>query len=200
MKLIFSPLSPFVRKVRVLLHETGQLADVEVVDVATTPLDTNPEAAAANPLGKIPALVRADGPTLYDSRVITRYLDHRAGAKMYPEARLWDVLTLEATAEGIMEAALSMTYETRFRPEKMQYAPWVEGQWQKAARALAAVNARWMSHLAGPLDMSHIAMGCALGYLDFRHDARGWRSGNEALADWYAGFAERESMIKTAPE
>lgn len=200
MKLIYSPLSPFVRKVRVLLHETGQLADVEVVNVHTTPLDTNPEAAAANPLGKIPALVRADGPTLYDSRVITRYLDHRAGGKMYPEARLWDVLTLEATAEGIMEAALSMTYEARFRTEEMQSAPWMEAQWQKAARALTAVNSRWMSHLAGPLDMSHIAMGCALGYLDFRHDARGWRSGNEALADWYADFAERGSMVKTAPE
>lgn len=200
MKLIFSPLSPFVRKVRVLLHETGQLADVELVDVATTPLDTSPEAAAANPLGKIPALVRADGPTLYDSRVITRYLDDRAGGNMYPQARLWDVLTLEATAEGIMEAALSMTYEGRFRPEEMQYAPWVEGQWQKASRALAAVNARWMSHLAGPLDMSHVAMGCALGYLDFRHDVRGWRVGNEALADWYGDFAKRDSMIATAPE
>ncbi|MDT8329112.1 MAG: glutathione S-transferase [Roseovarius sp.] len=199
MKLIFSPLSPFVRKVRVLMHETGQLGDVEVVEVATTPLDTDPEAAAANPLGKIPALVRADGPTLYDSRVITRYLDDRAGGKMYPQARLWDVLTLEATAEGIMEAALSMTYEARFRPKEMQYAPWVEGQWQKASRALAAVNARWMSHLAGPLDMSHIAVGCALGYLDFRHDARGWRVGNEALADWYADFAKRDSMIATAP-
>lgn len=200
MKLVFSPLSPFARKVRVLMHETGQWGDVEMVDVATTPLDTHPDVAAANPLGKIPALVRADGPTLYDSRVITRYLDHRAGGKMYPQARLWDVLTLEATAEGIMEAALSMTYEARFRPEEMQYAPWVEGQWQKASRALAAVNARWMSHLAGSLDMSHVAMGCALGYLDFRHDARGWRVGNEALADWYAIVSERESMIKTAPE
>ena len=57
-----------------------------------------------------------------------------------------------------------------------------------------------MSHLAGPLDMSHIAMGCALGYLDFRHDARGWRVGNKALADWYTDFAKRDSMIATAPE
>ena len=100
MKLIFSPLSPFVRKVHVLLHETGQLGDVEVVDVATTPLDTDPQAAAANPLGKIPALVRADGPTLYDSRVITRYLDDRAGGNMYPQTRLWDVLTLGRPPKG----------------------------------------------------------------------------------------------------
>ncbi|SEL28804.1 Glutathione S-transferase [Roseovarius azorensis] len=200
MKLISSPLSPFVRKVRVLLLESGLADQVEVVDVTTTPLATDAQAAAANPLGKIPALIRDDGPAIYDSRVITRYLDARAGAGFYPDSRLWEVLTLEATAEGIMEAALSMTYEARLRPEELRHAPWVEAQWAKAARALDAVNARWMSHLAGPLDMSHIAMGCALGYLDFRHDARGWRHGNETLADWYAGFASRDSMTKTAPE
>lgn len=200
MKLISSPLSPFVRKVRVLLHESGLADQVEVVDVATTPLETDALVAAANPLGRIPALLRDDGPAIYDSRVITRYLDARAGGQFYPEARLWEVLTLEATAEGIMEATLSMTYEARFRPEELRYAPWVEGQWTKVARALDAVEARWMSHIAGPLDMSHIAMGCALGYLDFRHDMRGWRTGNPALADWYAGFSARDSMTKTAPE
>lgn len=199
MKLISSPLSPFVRKVRVLLHESGLADQVEVVDVATTPLETDAQAAAANPLGKIPALMRDDGPAIYDSRLITRYLDVRAGGRFYPESRLWEVLTLEATAEGIMEAALSMTYEVRFRPVDMQSAPWVEGQWSKVARALSAVEARWMSHLAGSLDMSQIAMGCALGYLDFRHDARSWRTGNSALADWYAGFSARDSMVKTAP-
>lgn len=200
MKLISSPLSPFVRKVRVLLLESGLADQVEVVDVTTTPLSTDAQAAAANPLGKIPALIRGDGPAIYDSRVITRYLDARSGGGFYPESRLWEVLTLEATADGIMEAALSMIYEARFRPEELRHAPWVEGQWAKVARALTAVNARWMSHLAGPLDMSHIAMGCALGYLDFRHDARGWRHGNEALADWYAEFSSRESMVRTAPE
>jgi glutathione S-transferase len=199
MKLISSPLSPFVRKVRVLLLESGLDDQVEVVDVATSPLETDPQAAAANPLGKIPALVRLDGPAIHDSRVITRYLDARADGRFYPEARLWEVLTLEAIAEGIMEAALAMTYEARFRPEEIRYAPWVEGQWAKAARALDAVEGRWMSHLAGPLDMSHIALGCALGYLDFRHDARGWRVGHPALEAWYAKMAARDSMMRTAP-
>ncbi|RXV70306.1 glutathione S-transferase [Roseovarius sp. A46] len=199
MQLIASPLSPFVRKVRVLLHETGLAQQVEVVNLATTPIETDPRAASANPLGKIPALVREDGATLYDSRVITRYLDDLAGAGLYPEARLWEVLTLEATAEGIMEAAVLMTYEGRFRPEDMQYAPWVEAQWAKIARALDALEARWMSHLSGRLDMGHIATGCALGYLDFRHDGRGWRQGHPALADWFTAFAQRESMTATAP-
>ncbi len=199
MQLIASPLSPFVRKVRVLLHETGLIQQVEVINLATTPIETDPRAASANPLGKIPALVREDGATLYDSRVITRYLDDLAGAGLYPEARLWEILTLEATAEGIMEAAVLMTYEGRFRPENMQYAPWVEAQWAKIARALDALETRWISHLSGRLDMGQVATGCALGYLDFRHDGRGWRQGHPALADWFTGFAQRESMAATAP-
>ena len=108
MQLIASPLSPFVRKVRVLLHEVGLDDRVTVVNLATTPLETDPNAASANPLGKIPALVREGGATLYDSRVITRYLDDMAGGGLYPQTRLWEVLTLEATAEGIMEAALAI--------------------------------------------------------------------------------------------
>lgn len=198
MQLIASPLSPFVRKVRVVLQETGIGDSVEIVNLTTTPLDTDPRAASANPLGKIPALVREDGATLYDSRVITRYLDSLAGAGLYPETRLWEVLTLEATAEGIMDAAVLITYEGRFRPQDIRYAPWVEAQWAKVARALDALEARWMSHLAGPLDIGQIATGCALGYIDFRHEARGWRQGRPALAAWFADFAQRESMTGTA--
>ena len=200
MRLIASPPSPFVRKVRVLLIEAGLTDRVEVVNLVTTPLDTEPRAAAANPLGKIPALIREEGATLYDSRVITRYLDHLAGGGFYPDARLWEVLTLEATAEGIMEAAVLMTYETRFRPEDMQYAPWLEAQWSKIARALDAIEGRWMSHLAGTLDMSHIALGCALAYLDFRQAARDWRAGHTALAEWHARLTQRDSMTQTTPE
>ena len=199
MKLVSADASPFVRKVRVLLHETGQTDDVELIPVTTTPVNTDAQAAAANPIGKIPALIREDGPTLYDSRVITRFLDDRAEAGLYPAARLWETLTLEATADAIMEAAVLMVYEHRVRPPEQVCDGWIEAQWTKVERALAAVNSRWMSHLAGPLDMSHIAMGCALGYLDFRHAARGWRKGNDALDDWFAVFSQRPAMVATAP-
>src|SRR6056297_2094613 len=199
MKLISSGTSPFVRKVLVLLHETGQLDDIEIVTAATTPYDTAPEVASANPIGKIPALIRAEGPAIYDSRVICRYLDDRAQAGLYPDGRRWETLTLEATADGIMEAAVLMVYEHKMRPGEAFVEAWVDAQWTKIERAVAALNARWMSHLRGPLDMGQIAMGCALGYLDFRHDARGWRKGNDALDDWYAVFSQRESMKLTAP-
>ena len=154
-----------------------------------------------NPLGKIPALVLGDGTALYDSRVICRYLDDRAGAGLYPAApRLWRTLTLEATADGILEAALLIVYEWRLRSEELRLAPWVEGQWAKIARALDMLETRWQDHLAGPLDIGQIALGCALSYLDFRHGAREWRNGHPGLAAWHDGFAARPGMMATAPQ
>jgi glutathione S-transferase len=200
MKLAYSPTSPYVRKVMVLLHETDQLNDVALENLATTPLDPNEGLLASNPLGKVPALERAEGPALYDSRVICAYLNDRAGAQLYGKgSRHWDILTLEATADGILDAALSMTYEGRMRPADKQMPEWVDGQWAKIAGACSALNTRWMSHLQGPLDMGQIAVGCALAYVDFRHDARGWRKGNDALAAWYKTFDSRPSMAATRP-
>lgn len=199
MQLIMSPASPYVRKVRVMLRETGLIDRVEEVNVTTTPLVSASEALAANPTGKIPVLTRADGPAIYDSRVITRYLDDMADANLYPKSSLYEVLTLEATADAIMDATVGMVYEVRLRPDEQQSSDWIEAQWGKATRAIAAINSRWMSHLNGPLNMAQIATACALGYLDLRHGARDWRTGNEALAKWQVEFAARGSMQATQP-
>ncbi|MEL6103827.1 MAG: glutathione S-transferase [Pseudomonadota bacterium] len=199
MKLLMSGPSPFVRKVLVLLHETGQMADVEAVQVTAAVGGTDAALAAANPLGKIPALVRDDGPTLYDSRVICRFLDDRANAGLYPASNPWETLVLEATADGIMEAAVLMIYERRLRSPDMVSEPWLEGQWEKVARGLDALNDRWISHLNGKPDIGHIGVACALGYLDFRHPERNWRDGRDALAAWYETFAARPSMQETMP-
>lgn len=199
LQLLYSPTSPFVRKVRVVLIETGQADEVALVPVATTPLEPAPEVTAAHALQKIPALIRPEGCTLYDSRVVTRYLDSRAKANLYPESHLWETLTLEATGDGIMEAAVLMVYELRQRPEDKQDHGWLDAQWGKIENALDALNSRWMSHLAGPLDAGVVSVACALGYIDFRHGERGWRKGRDALDDWFAVFAERESMTATQP-
>ena len=200
MKLLKLSASPFVRKVVVTLHETGQIDEVELVPGANSVMEPDPELTALNPIGKIPALVRDDGATLYDSRVITRYLNDRAGAGLYPEARVWDVLTLEATADGLLEAALSMVYEGRYREAEHQSSEWIEAQWLKVTRCLDALEDRWMSHLSGPLDAGQIAVGCALGYLDLRHADRNWREGRPALTKWEAAFAQRPSMQATIPQ
>ena len=168
--------------------------------VSTTPLDTGPAVAAANPLGKIPALLRDDAPAIYDSRVITRYLNDTHNGTLYPAKRIWEILTLEATADAIMEAAVLMTYEKRFRPEAGQSDAWITAQWGKASSAIAAINSRWMSHLSGPCDIAQIGVACALSYIDLRHDDRNWRAGNDALATWHASFITRDAMQATAPE
>lgn len=200
MRLYHSPTTPYGRKVMVLLHETGQTGDVEVVGAGGTPLDPGSQPLDLNPLGKIPALDPGDGTAIYDSRVICRYLDTRAGGNLYPPApRLWQTLTLEATADGILEAALLMVYEARLRPEEIRFQAWVEGQWSKIVRALDALEDRWMSHLKGPLDMGQIAAACALGYLDFRHRTRNWRDGRAELATWYDAFSRRDAMKATEP-
>ncbi|EDZ46006.1 glutathione S-transferase [Leisingera daeponensis] len=197
MKLTYSQASPFARKVVVLLRETGQLEDVEILDVTTTPLSPSPDVKASNPLAKIPALERNDGPALYDSRVICAYLDERAGGKLY--SRGWDSKVLEATADGIMDAAVLMSYEKRLRPEDKQWDGWLDAQRDKVLGGCAALNARWMSHLRGPLDIGQIAVACALAYVNFRHPDTNWRQGNEALAEWFETFESRPSMQATKP-
>ncbi|WP_299366990.1 glutathione S-transferase [uncultured Tateyamaria sp.] len=200
MKLFHSPASPFVRKVVVLLHELGKADDVALNTITTTAFASDAGLKAANPLGKLPALQREDGITLYDSRVITAYLDDLWDGGMYPAGSgRWDMLTLEATGDGIMDCAVSMAYEVRLRPEAQQSPEWIEAQWGKVERALDVLNARWMGNLNGPVGMGHISVACALGYLDLRHDARGWRNGRAALAAWYDAFAARPSMQATAP-
>ena len=201
MKLYHSPASPFVRKVVVLLHELEKFDAVELDTVATTAFASDSGLMAANPLARLPALERPEGVTLYDSRVITAYLDDLYEGGMYSSGNArWETLTLEATGDGIMDSAVSMVYELRLRDEDQQSPAWVEAQWAKVERGLNALNTRWMSHLSGPVSMGHISVACALGYLDFRHDARNWRQGHEALAGWFAGFAERPSMKATEPK
>ena len=197
MKLIMAEASPFARKVRVLLRETNQLKDVEEVSIATSPFQVNEQAKAANPTGRIPSLTRVDGPALYDSRVITRYLDAKAAAGMYPEAKLWDVLTVEATGDSMMDSAVSISYELRLRPQEEVSTEWTDAQWAKVVGGCDALQNQWMDLLNGPLNMAHISIACALGYLDLRHDARNWRQGHDALAAWFANFSQRPSFQAT---
>ena len=127
-------------------------------------------------------------------------LDDLLNARLYPAApHLWDTLVIEATGDGIAEAAVLMRYEMHVRPEAFRSTDWAGAQWGKITRALAALEERWISHLSGPLDMGQIAVGCALGYLDLRHAEREWRTTRPKLADWFAGFAARPAMQATAP-
>ncbi|MEM1383426.1 MAG: glutathione S-transferase [Pseudomonadota bacterium] len=199
MKLYHSGTSPYVRKVMVTLHLTGQTGAVDLIPGSGTPLEPNAATAAANPLGKIPCLVTEEGLSLYDSRVVCRYLDWRGSAGLYPEgAALFPVLAQEALADGIIDAALLAVYEGRLRPVDKQFPDWVASQLAKCAKATAALEAQAAS-LNGPVTAGHIAVGCALGYLDLRHGDLGWRAAAPALAAWFEAFAATPAMVDTAP-
>ncbi|TDT73169.1 glutathione S-transferase [Litoreibacter halocynthiae] len=201
MKLFSSPTSPYVRKVLVLLRETGQLDDVEMEPVGGTPVDPGTMPRDLNPLGKIPALALDSGQPIYDSRVICRFFDDRVKAGLYGEGDdTWQIQTLEATADGVLDAAILMVYEARIRPEDKQFAAWTEAQWRKISTTLDALEKSWIDVIPWDiLNVGQIATGCALGYLDFRHSDRNWREGRPKLAAWEAEFAKRDSMIATVP-
>ncbi|HUF86874.1 MAG TPA: glutathione S-transferase [Thermohalobaculum sp.] len=199
MRLYHSPTSPFVRKVMVTLKLTGQEGDVELIPGSGTPLAPNEDTVGANPLGKIPALVTDDAGTLFDSRVICRYLDWRAKGGLYPDGvALFPVLAAEALADGIMEAGILAVYEWRLRPEEIRFQPWTEAQVAKVNRALAALERNDVV-LTGPMNAGQIAAGCALGYVDFRFPDNGWRERHPSLAAWHAELSQMPEMQATVP-
>ena len=199
MQLFYAIPSPYARKARVMAIESGLADQIDFVTIAARPDAPDPVLQAANPLGKIPALVRDDGSTIHDSRVIARYFDAQAGTNFYADDRLWEVLTLESLASGIMDAAVNMIYEQRFRAAAIVSHDWLNWQWFKVESALDALRSDWADHLIGPLCAGQMTVGCALGYLDFRHGPRNWRDGRPDLARWSEEFAAHPSMQMTAP-
>ena len=199
MKLYHSDTSPYVRKVMIVAHLTGQAAALELVPGSGTPLAPNTATCGVNPLGKIPCLVTPEGEALFDSRVITRYLDARAGSGLYPQGdALWPVLTREALADGILDAAVLAVYESRLRPEELRFTPWVQSQKSKILRALGHIEGR-AGRFADAFDAGHVALAAALGYLDFRFPDLGWREGRPALAAWSEGVEARPEIVATRP-
>jgi len=202
MQLVWSSASPFARKVMVVAHELGIADRIETISGTGTPMAPGEATRAHNPLAKLPSLVREDGPAIYDSAVICQYLTSLApGQTLLPEngeAR-WSVLTLEALADGICDAAILVRYELALREEAQQSTAWMEGQMAKVGGALDALDAGGSSTLGDAFTLGHAAVGCALGYLDFRFAELDWRAERPALAAWYETFAARPSATATAP-
>ncbi len=200
MKLFYAQASPFARKVLVTAHETGLAPRIELVATATSG-PTAPELVAHNPLGKVPTLVTDEGESFYDSPVICEYLDTlHGGTRLFPgEGRArWQALRWQALGDGIMDAAVSLRYE-QLRPEGEKSPAWQERQKGKILASARALEGEMAELAATPLGIGHIAIACALGYVDFRMPEIDWRQGNAGLADWIASFAARPSMAATAP-
>ncbi|MDD2059303.1 glutathione S-transferase [Pseudomonas sp. GD03860] len=202
MTLFHSPASPFVRKVMVVLHETGQTNRVAVHSISLSPVAPDADLNQTNPAGKIPALRLDDGNVLFDSRVICEYLDlQHVGNPLIPKegAARWNRLTLAALADAIMDAAVLTRYETFLRPQDKRWDTWVDAQQDKIRRGLANLEQQHIAELASVFDIAAIGVACALGYLDLRMPDLGWRERQPKLAAWYAEVSQRESMRATEP-
>ena len=199
MKLHFAAASPYARKVRLTLALRGSADAVTLVETNTG--DAADPLHEANPLGKIPTLVLDDGTALYDSRVICEYIDTIGvtGVPLFPAgADRWGALTLQALGDGIADAALSVVYEKRLRPEEMWFSPWIDKQLARIARAVDALNANPPAG-ASP-NIGDLALAAALGYLDFRL-AGEWRTGRPKLVSWLDDFAANvPAFAETAPK
>ncbi len=199
MKLRYAKTSPFVRKVLVLADELG-LADR--IDLAPTDVwSSDTDISRDNPLGKVPALVTDEG-TFLGSFACCDYLQRRSGgARLIPEELKdrWRVMQIHGLGDGLMEASVAYIIESLRRPKEFVYPGYLDRQFEKMRRSLAALAARRadLEHV----DLGSITTACALGYLDLRFaDIWDWRAAAPQLADWYADFAKRPSMQKTRPD
>jgi glutathione S-transferase len=200
MKLYQSPASPYARKVRAVLIETG-LAD-EVQEVLQAPRENTKGFHKKNPLARIPVLETAKGEYLFDSPVICEYLDslHRK-RKLFPAggAARWRALKLQALGDGIMDAAVPLRQES-MRPDGEKSPEWMARMEANILRTCDALNAEARAgRLPAQPNIGAISVACALGYLDFRFPQLEWRKGRAALAKWFEAFAKRPSLARTAP-
>jgi glutathione S-transferase len=200
MKIFYAATSPFVRKCLVCARELGLFDRLELLPAAAHPVNRDRAVVSVNPLGKIPTLVTDEGTVLYDSRVICEYLNSLGDGRLLPAqgASRWTVLAEQSLADGIMDAAVLTRYETAVRPENLRWNDWVTGQLDKVTCGLAAVEPRARG-LGERVDLGTIALGCALGYLEFRFAALGWREKYPDTAVWLDRFGKRDSMMSTRP-
>jgi len=202
MKLIGALTSPYVRKVRVVMAEKKLDYQFVLEDV------WNSDAILkSNPLGKVPCLVLDGGEAVFDSRVIVEYVDTLSpvGKLIPPSGReRVEVRTWEALGDGLLDAALLARLEANWagRSADQRCQAWSDRQMRTVHNALKAMGQGLgeKPHCAGThFTLADVAVGCALGYLDFRFPHIDWRGSYPNLQKLYDKLAVRQSFIDTAP-
>ena len=203
MKLIGSTTSPYVRKVRIVMSEKKLDYDFVLEDVWSA----QSRISEANPLGKVPCLIMEGGEALFDSRVIVEYLDTLSPVgKLIPAMgrERAEVKTWEALADGVMDAALLARMEAVWdkRTDAQRSQAWIARQLGKIDASLKAMSAGLGDKpycTGNHLSLADIAVGCALGYLDFRFPQVGWRNDHPNLVRLLEKLEQRPSFADTAP-
>ena len=197
MELKYGAVSPYVRKVVVVAHETGVADRITLTSVN---LREDPQSILPfNPLAKIPALVLDDGSVIFDSPVICEYIDAEFGNRRLLAAsgpQRWRTLTRQALADGILDAGLLVRGE-RLRPAELQSKAFITQQLGKVYAGLDQLDREAPGF--GTLDLGLVAVGCACGYLPVRLPEIQERSRWPRLNAWYDEISKRPSFAKTAP-
>lgn len=199
MTLHWSPRSPFVRKVMIAAHELGLVDQLECRRTVVSMAAPNPTLLPVNPLSKLPTLVLADGTMLYDSLVISEYLDALAGGgRLVPldGPERWLELSRHAVANGLLDVLVLYRNE-REKPEIARTQAWLSAYAVKLDATLAYFERDIGEIAARPFGIAQIALGVALSYLDFRFADLDWRLGRPNLARWHAQFCARPSALAT---
>jgi glutathione S-transferase len=202
MKLIGALTSPYVRKVRVVMAE--KKLDFQLVLEDVWGSDT---ILKSNPLGKVPCLVMEGGEAVFDSRVIVEYLDTLSpvGKLIPPTGReRVEVRTWEALADGLLDASILARLEANWagRTAEQRSQAWIDRQMSRVHGSLKAMSQGLgeKSFAAGnSFTLADVAVGCALGYLDFRFPKIDWRGDYANLAKLQEKLAARPSFLDSAP-
>jgi glutathione S-transferase len=202
MKLIGSLTSPYVRKVRVVMAEKKLDFQFTLEDVWD-----NDAILKSNPLGKVPCLVMEGGEAIFDSRVIVEYLDTLSpvGKLIPPSGReRTEVRTWEALADGLLDAAILARLEAQWkgRQDGERSQVWIARQMSRVVATVKAMSEGLgdKPYCAGTyFTLADVAVGCALGYLDFRFPQIAWRSEYPNLQKLVDKLASRQSFIDSAP-
>jgi len=190
MKLLSNPLSPYVRKVRITMAMKGLKDKIELAAADTNPATTSRSTAPIR-WARSRASSSTAAPPSSNSHVICEYLDSLAPTPvLFPKSgpERFKTLVLGSLADGVLDAALLLVYEKRFRPEEKWHAPWQGRQHAKIDRALDQLEKSPPAWGASP-DYGHLTLAAALGYLDFRHEGK-WRAGHPKLVAWLDRFAK----------
>lgn len=199
MQLLITRASPYARKTRVAVLELGLEDQVEIVEVPIRlPQDAKPDVEALNPLGKIPALILEDGRPVLDSPVIVAYLDALAGGGLIPAGEdKWRVLTLEALADGCMDAGFVLRME-QLKGEARRDPAEVAAYTAKIDRTLDRLDQEpdW---LAGDFNIGQLALACAIDWLVFRQLVPDPLACRTRLGDWMGRVRTRPALLVTTP-
>ncbi len=203
MKLVGSNTSPYVRKVRIVMAEKK----LDYTYVLEDPGARDSKITEYNPLGKVPCLVMEGGEAIFDSRVIVEYLDTLSPVgKLIPASgrERAEVKTWEALADGLLDAALLVRYEATWsgRAPEQRCQAWMDKQMGKIHSALGAMS-RGLAEkpfCSGiHMSLADIAVGSALGYLDFRFADLDWRGAHPNLAKLFDKLMQRPSFQQSVP-